>query len=154
MKILHVLAQLPEGTGSGVYFSSMVEGFKKYAYEQRAIFADQDGYNWNVLEKKDQYPVSFKSGELPFPIVGMSDVMPYENTRYSSMSEEMIYIWKEAFKKRLVKAREDFQPDLIFCHHLWILTSLVRQVFPHTKAIGICHNTDLRQAKIDRKSVV
>ncbi len=149
MKILHVLAQLPSKTGSGVYYSNMIEGFKKYNYQQKAIFGYQDEYIWDILDNKDQYPVVFKSEELPFPIVGMSDVMPYENTLYSSMTEEMVYIWKEAFRKKLEKAKEDFNPDIIFAHHLWILTSLVREVFPDTKIIGLCHNTDLRQAKMN-----
>ena len=149
MKILHVLAQLPGSTGSGVYYSNVIEGFKKYGHRQKAVFADQDDFHWNLLNNKDQYPVTFKSDELPFPIVGMSDVMPYDNTRYSAMSEEMIKLWKEAFKKRLLQAKKDFQPDIIFAHHLWILTSLVREVFPNTKIIGICHNTDLRQAMMN-----
>ncbi len=93
--------------------------------------------------------MAFKSEEIPFPIAGMSNVMPYENTLYSSMTEEMIDIWKEAFRKRLEKAKEDFNPDIIFAHHLWILTSLVREVFPDTKIIGLCHNTDLRQARMN-----
>lgn len=149
MKILHVLAQLPAKTGSGVYFSNMVEGFKKYDHEQKALFGDQDGYQWNVLDKRDQYPIIFKTKELPFPIVGMSDVMPYENTTYSSMTEEMIIAWKEAYITKLMKIKKSFQPDIIFAHHLWILTSLVRQVFPDIKVIGICHNTDLRQARMN-----
>lgn len=149
MKILHVLAQLPEKTGSGVYFSNMIEGFKKHNHEQKAVFGDQDEYHWDVLENKDQYPVTFKSKELPFPIAGMSDTMPYESTKYSSMTEEMISVWQEAFKKRLIKIKKDFEPEIIFAHHLWILTSLVREVFPDTKIIGICHNTDLRQAKMN-----
>ena len=149
MKILHIIAQLPSKTGSGVYYSNMIEGFKKYNYEQRAIFGYQDENNWDVLDIKDQYPVAFKSQELPFPIVGMSNVMPYESTLYSSMTEEMVDIWKEAFRKRLEKAKEEFNPDIIFAHHLWILTSLVREVFPNTKIIGLCHNTDLRQAKMN-----
>lgn len=149
MKILHVLAQLPAKTGSGVYFSNMVEGFKKYGHEQKALFGDQDGYQWNVLDKRDQYPIIFKTKELPFPVVGMSDVMPYENTTYSSMTEEMIIAWKEAYITKLMKIKENFQPDIIFAHHLWILTSLVRQVFPDIKIIGICHNTDLRQARLN-----
>lgn len=151
MKILHVLAQLPSKTGSGVYYSNMIEGFKRYKHEQRAIFANQDGYSWNILDSTHQYTVTFKSEELPFPIAGMSDVMPYESTLYSSMTEEMINLWKEAFKKILVKLKEDFAPDVIFAHHLWMLTSLVREVFPDTKIIGICHNTDLRQAKMNPK---
>lgn len=149
MKILHVIAQLPSKTGSGVYYSNMVEGFKKYNHEQKAIFGYQDNHIWDILSDEDQYRVVFKSKELPFPIVGMSDVMPYENTLYSSMTEEMVDIWKEAFRKRLEKAKRDFNPDIIFAHHLWILTSLVREVFPDTKIIGLCHNTDLRQARMN-----
>lgn len=149
MKILHVLAQLPSKTGSGVYYSNMIEGLKKYNYQQKAIFGYQDKYEWEILDSNDQYPVVFKSEELPFPIVGMSDVMPYENTLYSSMTEEMVYVWKEAFRKRLEKVKKYFNPDIIFAHHLWILTSLVREVFPDTKIVGLCHNTDLRQAKMN-----
>lgn len=149
MKILHVLAQLPAKTGSGVYYSNMIEGFKRYGHEQKAVFGKQDEYHWNVLKSENQYPVIFKSKELPFPIVGMSDIMPYENTTYSSMTEEMIKDWKKAFKRRLIKIKENFEPDIIFAHHLWILTSIVREIFPDTKIIGICHNTALRQAKMN-----
>lgn len=149
MRILHILAQLPARTGSGVFYSNLIEGFKKYNYEQKAIFGYQDGYKWDILDNGDQYPIAFKSKELPFPIVGMSDIMPYENTLYSSMTEEMIGIYREVFRRELERAKEEFNPHIIFAHHLWILTSLVREVFPDTKIIGICHNTDLRQAKIN-----
>ncbi len=149
MKILHVLAQLPSRTGSGVYYSNMIEGFKKYNHEQKAIFGSQDSFNWYTLDQEHQYPVEFKTRELPFPIVGMSDVMPYENTRYADMDEEMIDAWKKEFKRKLIEVKGLFKPDFIFAHHLWILTSLVIEVFPDTKIIGICHNTDLRQAKMN-----
>lgn len=149
MRMLHVLAQLPSRTGSGVYFTSMIKGFKKFGYSQKALFADQDQYEWDVLEHDDQYRVNFKTEEIPFPIAGMSDVMPYENTVYSAMTKDMIDIWKAAFRKRLLKIKEDFQPDIIFAHHLWMLTDLVLEVFPDTKIIGICHNTDLRQARMN-----
>lgn len=149
MKILHVLAQLPVKTGSAVYFTNMIEEFKKYNHEQKVIFGNQDDHDWTTLEKKDIYPLFFKSEALPFPIVGMSDVMPYDNTVYSEMDEVMIQLWFDAFKNKLLKVKEHFSPDVIFAHHLWMLTSLVREVFPHTKVIGICHNTDLRQAKMN-----
>lgn len=149
MKILHVLAQLPSRTGSGVYYSNMIEEFKKYGHEQRAIFAYQDDYKWDILPKEHQYPVEFKSQEVPFPIVGMSDVMPYDNTLYSAMIDKMMDTWKKAFRKRLERAKDEFKPDIIFAHHLWILTSLTRELFPDTKIIGVCHNTDLRQARMN-----
>lgn len=149
MKMLHILAQLPAKTGSGVYFSNMIEEFKKYGHEQKAIYGCQDEDLWHVLSDDEKEPVFFKSQSLPFPIVGMSDVMPYENTVYSEMTEEMISLYRKTFKKKLQEVKKKFNPDVIFAHHLWILTSLVREVFNESKIIGICHNTDLRQAKMN-----
>lgn len=148
MKILHVIAQLPTRTGSGVYFSNMIEEFKKYKHQQRAIFGTQGDYTWDVLEKEDTDPVFFNTPEVPFPIAGMSDVMPYPHTLYSRMDKAMMTSWKKAFTQRLLRAKEQFKPDIIFAHHLWILTALTREIFPDTPIIGICHNTDLRQAKM------
>ena len=151
MKILHVIAQLPSRTGSGVYFSNMVEEFKKYGYDQKVIFGNQDNFPWDILDEDHIYSINFKTESLPFPIVGMSDVMPYENTKYSDMTEDMFKLWTDGFRQRLEEVKKDFKPDLIFGHHLWILTSILREVFPDTKIIGLCHNTDLRQARMNPK---
>lgn len=149
MKILHVLAQLPSKTGSGVYFTNLIENFKKYNYDQKVVFATQDDYSWDILDKEDIYQVEFKTKELPFPIVGMSDIMPYDNTRYSQMTEEMFNKWMNAFRKRLILIKESYKPDIIFTHHLWILSSMVVEMFTNSKIIGIFHNTDLRQAQMN-----
>ena len=43
MKVLHVLAQLPIKTGSGVYFTNVIEGLKEYEdIEQACIYAVTD----------------------------------------------------------------------------------------------------------------
>lgn len=149
MKILHVLAQLPAKTGSGVYFSNLVENLSRYDHDQRAIFALQDDFQWNLLEDEHIYPVEFKNEELNFPIVGMSNVMPYDNTLYSQMSEEMFQAWIGSFRKKLEEVKREFTPDIIFAHHLWILTSLVIEVFPDSKIVGVFHNTDMRQAQMN-----
>lgn len=149
MKILHVLAQLPMRTGSGVYFSNLVENFKKYNYEQKVVYGIQDEYSWDILEDRDIYPVEFKSKELPFPIVGMSDVMPYDNTRYSDMTDGMFNKWIKAFRKRLLLLKEEYKPDIVFTHHLWILSSIVARIFEDSKLVGVFHNTDLRQAQMN-----
>lgn len=149
MKLLHVLAQLPSRTGSGVYFSNLVENFKKYNYEQKVVFGTQDDYKWDLLDEEDINAVRFKTEEVPFPIVGMSDVMPYDNTLYSKMTDVMYDQWINAFKKRLIAIKEVYNPDVIFAHHLWILTSIVAEVFTESKLIGIFHNTDMRQAQMN-----
>ena len=147
MRVLHVIAQLPSRTGSGVYFSNVIDELKKYGYAQAALFAVQDDFLFDILEKDAQYPVCFKSNRIPFPIAGMSDVMPYENTVYSDMDDKMLKAWREAFEDELFKAKAEFQPDILILHHLWILTSIAAEIFDKQKKIGVCHNTDIRQAE-------
>lgn len=148
MRILHVLAQLPFKTGSGVYFSNIIEGLKDYEdIEQACIYGTTREYDINILEKSRQYEVVFESEELPFPIAGMSDIMPYRNTVYSEMTEEMVSLWQNAFRKKLLKVREEFNPDRIITHHLWMLSSIAAEVFKDKKIVAVCHNTDIRQAE-------
>ena len=147
MKILHVIAQLPSQTGSGVYYSNVIEELIKYEHSQAALFATQDNFCFDILDSNVQYPVCFKSAKIPFPIVGMSDVMPYDNTVYSNMDEHMLKVWRAAFTDQLCHAKREFQPDILVLHHLWILTSLATEIFASQIKIGVCHNTDIRQAE-------
>lgn len=147
MKILHVLAQMPAKTGSGVYFGNVVERLKDFGHHQRVVFASQGGSGFPPLEETLHYPVPFQSREIPFPIAGMSDAMPYESTRYSQMDDEKMRIWLAAFRLRLQQAKTEFAPDVVILHHLWILTSLGAEMFDTAVTIGVCHNTDLRQAR-------
>ena len=145
MKILHVLAQLPIKTGSGVYFTNVIEGLKKFDVEQAAVYATTPEYDFNFLDEK--FEVEFQGKDISFPIVGMSDIMPYENTLYKNMTTEMLKTWQEAFRKKLEIAKKEFKPDVVITHHLWILSSIVCDIFEGEKVIGVCHNTDIRQAE-------
>ena len=145
MKILHVLAQLPIKTGSGVYFTNVIEGLKKFDVEQAAVYATTPEYDFNFLDEK--FEVEFQGKDISFPIVGMSDIMPYENTLYKNMTVEMLETWQSAFRKKLEIAKKEFKPDVVITHHLWILSSIVCDVFEVEKVIGVCHNTDIRQAE-------
>ena len=119
MKVLHILAQSPMRTGSGVYFTNVIDGFKKYDnIEQACIYGTNAEYSFNILDRKNQYEVAFESENLPFPIVGMSDIMPYPNTLYKNMTDEMYDLWKKEFLKQLNRAKEEFSPDIILTHHL------------------------------------
>ena len=145
MRILHVLAQLPIKTGSGVYFTNVIDGLKDFKVEQAAIYATTPEYNFNFVDEK--FEVEFQGKDISFPIVGMSDIMPYDNTLYKNMTDEMIESWQKAFREKLIQARETFKPDVVITHHLWILSSMVCDVFKNEKIIGVCHNTDIRQAE-------
>lgn len=146
MRILHVLAQLPSKTGSGVYFRNIIRGLAKN-HEQACIYGYQGDYQFDLIPEANQYTVRFQTEELPFDIVGMSDEMPYASTKYCDLTGEMQSQWTASFSAALNRAEKSFQPQVIFSHHLWMLTALVRETFLEEKIIGISHGTDIRQCE-------
>ena len=91
--------------------------------------------------------VEFNTPELPFPIIGMSDKMPYESSVFSIISDAHLKMWERVFKSKLEKALKEFQPNIILCHHLWLATAIVCEQKMDTKVYVVCHGTDIRQFK-------
>ena len=145
MRILSITAQKPNSTGSGVYLTELVKEYALMGHEQAVIAGVYQEDLTELPEGVDFYPVYFENEELPFPIVGMSDEMPYRSTRYCDMTPKMTAQFEEAFLESITQAVREFGPDLILCHHLYLLTAVVRKHFPEYRVYGFCHNTDLRQ---------
>lgn len=145
MRILSVTAQKPDSTGSGVYLTELVRGFDKLGCTQAVVCGTVQGEEILFPQGVQVFPVHYSSRELPFPVCGMSDEMPYESTRYRDLTEKMTRQLMRAFRKKLTEAVEAFQPDVILCHHLYFLAALVRQMFPQIPVYGQCHGSDLRQ---------
>lgn len=145
MKILNILAQKPHSTGSGVYLSELVKSFHKKGLQQGVVAGVYIEDQVELPQGVAFYPVYFDNESLPFKIPGMSDEMPYQSTKYSMMTESMVEQFKEGFLKVIDQAILELNPDVILCHHLYLLTALVRDSYPDKKVFGICHNTDIRQ---------
>lgn len=145
MRILNITAQKPISTGSGVYMTELMRAFSELGHVQAAVAGVYKEDGSCIPEDIEFYPLCFKTEELPFPIPGMSDEMPYESTVYSTMTEDMAAAFKAAFVKRIGEAVESFRPDVILCHHLYLVTAFVREMYPHMKVFGACHGTGLRQ---------
>ncbi len=146
MKLLSITAQKPHSTGSGVYLTELVKALQRRRVSQAVVSGI---YREDVREFETEirhYPVWFQE-DIPYPIVGMSDEMPYPSTRYKDMDEEMTAQFLQGFRRRIFQAVTEFQPDVILCHHLYFLTSLVREWFPQKRIYGFCHNTDLLQLR-------
>ena len=163
MKILSITAQKPHSTGSGTYLTELVRAFDRMGHKQAVVCGIYPDDEVSFPEGTGCYPVFFtekheadlltapckaagpRFDSLPFPIVGMSDIMPYESTRYRDLTPEMISQFEDAFMAAVKRAVEDLDPDIIICHHLFLLAALVRKHFPERCVIGISHGTDLRQ---------
>jgi len=147
MKILSITAQKPGSTGSGVFLTELVKVFAAGGHEQRIIAGVDPEDRYDFPEGVSLEPVRFHTEALPFAIAGMSDEMPYPSTRYCDMTPEMTAQFERAFGAALGKVLTDFKPDVILCHHLYLVTALVRERVSGISVYGFCHNTDLRQMR-------
>lgn len=161
MRILSITAQKPHSTGSGTYLTELVRSFSRAGHKQAVVCGIYPDDVIIFPEEVSCYPVYFsdtaspdkktgmkQSGNhapLPFPIVGMSDIMPYTSTRYRDLTAEMISQFEVSFIQAVENAVSELDPDVIICHHLFLLTALVRKHFPDRRICGISHGTDLRQ---------
>ena len=145
MKILTVTAQKPDSTGSGVYLTELIHSFTKMGIENVLVCGIGREDTVKINETVTVYPVRFETDRLPFPVVGMSDLMPYKSTRYKDLTPLMQKQFEERFTEVIKDAVEKEDPDLILCHHLYFLTAIIRELFPDRLIAGVSHGSDLRQ---------
>jgi len=78
----------------------------------------------------------------------MSDVMPYPSTRFSAMSEDQVTTYLAAWRRHLGEVVEAFHPQVIHSHHLWLVSSIIKELAPATALVIHCHATGLRQLEL------
>lgn len=147
MKILHLLSQRPECTGSGVYLQNVIDLARRAGHQNMLLAGIPAGPApiLPCLEGQDFSYLTFSGGDLPFPVAGMSDVMPYESSRFVDLDLAAIDQYQKAFAGKIREAVDFFRPDLIHSHHLWLMTSAARMLLPDLPMVTTCHSTDLRQ---------
>ena len=146
LRILNVSAQKPDGTGSGTFLAQTVASQVALGFQTAVICGIDDGDQTSALPGRTAvYPVRFMTPELPFHVCGMSDEMPYAATRYRDLTPAMEARFEAAFLAALERALADFAPDVVLCHHLYLLSSVVREHIRGIPVAVICHSTDLRQ---------
>lgn len=148
MKILNITAQKPFSTGSGIFLNELINTFYELGHEQALICGLSNCDELCMVNSKNSkiYPIVYNSKDIPYEILGMSDEMPYPSKKYKDLTEHEINIFKNVYEDRLAVAINEFDPDIIICHHLYLLTSLATKNFAKNKTIvGVCHGTCLRQ---------
>ena len=150
MRILSMTAQKPDSTGSGVFLTELIKGFRNLNCTQAVVCGGTAEDEFLFPADVTVFPVRYQGEDLPFPVCGMSDEMPYESTRYRDLNPEMTDQLTAAFRQRIGEAVEEFRPDVILCHHLYFVASLVRQMYPEIPVFGQCHGSDLRQIETNQ----
>lgn len=172
MKILSITTQKPHSTGSGTYLTELVHSFHRKGIRQAVVAGIYPRDTVTFPKEVSFYPVYYRMPDansqnphssaesmpseesrepnaptLSFPVLGMSDTMPYPSTRYSQLTEPQLAELESAFCTAVGQAVRELQPDVILCHHLFLLTAILRKHFPDQKIYGICHGSDLRQMR-------
>lgn len=147
MKILHLLSQRPDFTGSGIYLQNIMSEAAKKGH-QNFLVAGVPFESQALppgMSKENCLFVTFSGGDLSYAVAGMSDVMPYQSSRFRDLSLSEIEEYEQAFSHRIQEALERWQPDIIHSHHLWLMSATARKAAPHLPMVTTCHSTDLRQ---------
>ena len=147
LKILHLISQRPDSTGSGIYVQAMIREASAYGYDNYLVAGVSSDFcdGPDCIEQDKSMFVNFHNADVSYHIPGMSDVMPYESTRFCDLSEEDLCEYEKAFSEILQNAVHKFKPDIIHSHHLWIVSAMAHELFPHIPMVTTCHGSDLRQ---------
>lgn len=147
MKILHILSQRPDSTGSGYYIQNMLRQSLKAGHTNYLIAGVPKGKEpeLDCIKSSSCSFVRFDGGDLDFTLPGMSDVMPYPSSVFCELSQEQLDAYERVFEGMIRQAVDRFRPDIIHSHHLWIVSAVARRVAPDIPMVTSCHSTGLRQ---------
>ena len=147
-RVLHILSQRPSLTGSGITLDAMVRCAAAAGWSQRCVVgvpaADPAPAVGELAPAKIEALV-FETADLPFPVPGMSDVMPYPSSVFAQLAPEQIENYQAAWRRHLAMVLARWRPDLIHVHHIWLVAALLKDVAPNLPVVNHCHATGLRQ---------
>jgi glycosyltransferase involved in cell wall biosynthesis len=152
ISVLHLLGQRPAMTGSGIYIQALIRECHKHGIKCYRIAGVPAG----TLDPSEIEPstngssVFFESETLDFPVVGMSNVMPYSSSLFSDLKGRRLEAYKAEFTRVIEEAINRFHPDLIHTNHLFLLSATVRKRFSEVPMVTTCHGTEFRQYELCR----
>jgi glycosyltransferase involved in cell wall biosynthesis len=147
MKILHIISQAPDFTGSGKFIQEILKNAKLNRHENFLIAGIQSDFNIapSIIAKENCISIRFDGKDVACAIPGMSDAMPYKSTIFSTLSTDEIEHYETVFENKILQALDLFKPDIIHTHHLWIATSIALKAAQNIPIVTTCHGTCLRQ---------
>ena len=152
LRVLHLLSQRPGRTGSGVTLDALVRHGNAAGHEQRVLVgtpAEDPQPVVGDLPSGQVTPLTFGAGALGSDLPGMSDVMPYVSSRFTCLEPGQVEDYRRAWRQALEQVIQDFRPQVVHSHHIWLLSSWVKDWLPETTPVLThCHATGFRQMRL------
>lgn len=120
MKIL-IPSHFPtKGSGSGIYVSSIAKELMKLGHDVLVITPEHS----KIKEHFKTEPIIFHNGEnkeyelsFNFPCF---TTHPASNNTFYELTDEQRNSYVDAFEKKILKACNEFKPDIIHAQHIWV----------------------------------
>lgn len=152
VRVLQVTTQRPGWTGSGTTVEALARECAAAGVETSLLCghpAGEDAPAVPGIEASRLHLVRFgQGGDLPFPVAGMSDVMPYESSVWSQLGEEHLALWENAWRRALERALHEERPDVLHVHHAWWGAALALELAGEVPVVLHGHGTGLRQLEL------
>lgn len=147
MRVLHILGQRPDMTGSGMFLRNIWRCGADAGDELHLLCAGYEDDDFGAFFGDALSTVRCGAGgDYPDLIPGMSDVMPYPSRRYADLTTDQARNYVGTFRRRVDELVESFSPDLIHVHHLWLQACLAAHV--DVPVVVTVHGTGLQQARL------
>lgn len=145
MKILQLLCFPLYGSGSGTYARKLSEALSKRGHEIGVVTPDnRQVKNVKIFETTLPFMVAF-TGHPEYPDAKL----------YSQLTGAQLNDVQSAFQEKVIKAVEEFKPDVIHVHHAsnlaWI-ANYIKAVY-QIHYIVTSHNTDVINAVLDKRYI-
>ncbi len=152
MRVLLVLSQRPELTGSGITLDALAREAAAAGHEPYVLCGVPAGEPvpsvGGLPADRIRTVVFGPGGDLPYPVPGMSDVMPYPSTVWSTMTAAQLDDYRAVWRRALADAAMATRPDIVHTNHLWLMSSLAPDAVAPAPVVVHCHATGLRQMQL------
>lgn len=145
MKILQLLSFPLYGSGSGSYVRKLSQELVAKGQTVAIVCPDK-----RTLNKIKIYPVN-----LPIKAAFTGHPEWPEVKLYSNLTASQLNLVQESFQQAIIRAVEEFKPDVIHVHHASNLTwiaNYIRAVY-RIDYLVTSHNTDLTNAIVDKRYI-
>ncbi|MBK8978489.1 MAG: glycosyltransferase family 4 protein [Planctomycetes bacterium] len=147
--VLQVLAQRPGLTGSGVTLGAIAREAQALGFAVHTVVGtprSEPHPHVDGCAPDRVHPLTFETPALPFPVPGMSDVMPYPSSVFRTLDDAQWRAYDRAWCGHLERVLAQVRPDVVHAHHVWHVASRLRDIAAAgTRIVVHCHATGLRQ---------
>ena len=152
LRCMMLLCQKMAHTGSGIVSKELVDRGETSGLTRYAVLCG--GYESGAGAEAFSHPptefetVVFSTADsdgLPFPIPGMSNVMPYPSMRFRDLTPSQLAKYVEVWMRAIRDLVSGFHPQLLHVHHLWVLAAVAKAAANLPVLVSV-HGTDLERA--------